>query len=277
MPYSTLISTAELQRMLGRDDLVVVDCRFLLNSPELGESAYISAHIPGAVFAHLERDLSGPPSEDRGRHPLPSTSDMCQLFGRLGIDSDSQVVAYDDINGPIAARLWWMLRYMGHDAVAVLDSGWTGWLDAGLPVQGGWEVNSYRLFKGVPRTDWLVHAEQVSEVPLLIDSRSPDRFRGENETLDFKPGHIPGAINYFYEENWTARSGFKEPEMLARQFKVVIGTVDPAEVVFYCGSGVTACNNLLAMFHAGLGNARLYAGSWSDWITQPDRPIELGE
>ncbi len=274
--YKTLIETAVLAKHLHDPNWVIVDCRFSLADTEAGERAYQEAHIPGAVYAHLDRDLSGPPTTDNGRHPLPTPAALTTLFGRLGIDRQKQVIAYDDTNGMIAARLWWMLRYMGHEAVAVLDGGWQAWVAASLPVRSGAETNPATLFVGSPKTEWLVRLTDVPHVSLLIDARDPARYRGELETIDPKAGHIPGAVNYFYQENWGENGRYLPPEEIRRRLQAVIGNHQPEEVVFYCGSGVSACVNLLAMEHAGLGNGRLYVGSWSEWCRDPSRPIATG-
>jgi thiosulfate/3-mercaptopyruvate sulfurtransferase len=245
-----------------------------LDDPAAGEQAYQESHLPGAVYAHLDRDLSSEPVTDSGRHPLPSPAALTRLFGRLGIEQGIQVVAYDDGNGMIASRLWWMLRYMGHEAAAVLDGGWQAWKAAGFPVRGGVEANAQALFTGEPRTEWLVQIGQVTTVPLLIDSRDPARYRGEYETLDPKAGHIPGAVNYHYGLNWEKDGRHLPPQQLRQQFEKLLGETPAEEAVFYCGSGVSACANLLALSHAGLPPARLYVGSWSEWSRTPGLPIE---
>lgn len=274
--YTTLIETDELSALVAMSDAIVVDCRFDLADVVAGLQAYLAGHIPGAVYARLDEDLSGPPFTDHGRHPLPSPDRMIDLFQRLGINRGQQVVVYDDANGAIAARLWWMLRYMGHEAVAVLNGGIAHWSAAGLPLRGGREENAPGDFSGAPREGWLVRMDDVAASRLLIDSRAPERYRGEIEPLDSKAGHIPGALNHPFEANWTEDGRFLSPDTLRRQWAVVMGERVPEDVIFYCGSGVTACNNLLALAHAGLGDGRLYAGSWSDWISDPTRPIATG-
>lgn len=266
MPYKTLIDVATLAANLDDPNWVVVDCRFDLADPARGEAAYRVGHVPGAVYAHLDRDLSSAePVTDRGRHPLPSPAAMTRLFGRLGIGDATQVVAYDDTNGHYAARLWWMLRYMGHEAVAVLDGGWPAWVAAGLPVRAGVETRPRALFTGEPRADRLVTLDEVEAQVLLVDSRAPERYRGEVEPLDPVAGHIPGAINRPYAANWTAGGRWRPSGDLAAEFGDVLGDTAPAQATFYCGSGVSACVNLLAMVHAGLPEGRLYVGSWSEW------------
>jgi thiosulfate/3-mercaptopyruvate sulfurtransferase len=276
-PYTTLIDCPTLAAFLGQENWIVVDCRFKLEDTAAGEHAYGESHIPGAVYAHLDRDLSSQPVTDYGRHPLPSPATLTRLFGRLGIDQRKQVVAYDDADGMVASRLWWMLRYMGHEAVAVLDGGWQAWRAAGLPVRGGVERNQQALFTGAPRKQWLVQLADVTNVQLLIDSRDPARYRGENETLDPKAGHIPGAVNYHYRLNRGSDGLYLSPEQLRQHFERLLDQTPASEAVFYCGSGVSACANLLALAHAGLPPARLYAGSWSEWSRTPGLPVETNE
>lgn len=277
MTFTTLISAENLARHLDDPSWVVVDCRFSLADTEAGRRAYREAHILGAVYAHLDEDLSGPPVTDRGRHPLPTPEALRALFGRLGVGEGTQVVAYDDVGSIVAARLWWLLHYMGHDAAAVLDGGWTVWQEAGRPTAAGVEENEPASFAGEPRREWLVLAEEVtseSEAERhLLDARSPERFRGEEEPLDPVAGRIPGAVNYPYARNLDEDGRFLPSEQLRRQLAAALEEADPATTVHYCGSGVSACQNLLAQAHAGLPPGRLYAGSWSDWITDPQRPV----
>jgi thiosulfate/3-mercaptopyruvate sulfurtransferase len=274
--YTTLIDVSTLAGQLEDLSWVLVDCRFNLMDTSAGGKAYEQAHIPGAVYAHLDQDLSGPPVTDKGRHPLPTPAALTHLFGRLGIDESKQVVVYDDMNGFIASRLWWMLRYMGHEAVAVLDGGWAAWQTADLPVFSGVEINSPAIFTGSPRSEWLVQIDEVPDVPLLVDSRAPARYRGELEPIDAQPGHVPGAMNYFYEENLNEDGGYLPPGKLKEQLTPLLGDTPADEAVFYCGSGVSACANLLALTHAGLGDGRLYVGSWSEWSRDPERPVATG-
>lgn len=274
--FTTLISVDELKQALGDPQWVLVDCRFSLADTAVGYQAYQASHIPGAVYAHLDDDLSGPPLTDNGRHPLPSPAALTALFGRLGIDQSKQVVVYDDANGAYAARLWWMLAYMGHTAVAVLDGGWPAWQAAGGAVQTGIETAQPTLFTGAPRTEWLVQMADVPAQPLLLDSRGPARYRGEIEPIDAQAGHIPAAINYFYENNWGSDGRYLPAEQIKQQLTAVLGDTAAEEAVFYCGSGVSACVNLLALAHAGLGHGRLYVGSWSEWSRSPENKIETG-
>jgi thiosulfate/3-mercaptopyruvate sulfurtransferase len=274
---STLIDPEDLRARLGDAAWVVVDCRYDLRDVEAGFRAYLEAHVPGAQFADLKRDLSGPPVTDRGRHPLPTPEALTKLFGRMGIDAAATVVAYDDAGGGFAARLWWLLRFMGHQAVLVLDGGWQAWLAAGLPSRGGAEVRSPAVFRGSPRQGWRVSLEDVPKASLLVDSREPARYRGEIEPLDPVAGHIPGAVNRYWRDNLDGEGRFRSPRELSAEFAHLAGGVPPSEMVFYCGSGVTSCHNLLAMAHAGLPPGRLYAGSWSEWCSDPSRSVARGE
>ncbi|MFQ5401327.1 MAG: sulfurtransferase [Anaerolineae bacterium] len=275
--YSTLIDAKTLAENLNDPAWVIVDCRFSLANTEAGAAAYRESHVPGAVYAHLDHDLSGVSATDSGRHPLPTPGGMAALFSRLGISERSQVVAYDGANGMVAARLWWMLRFMGHTAVAVLDGGWQAWTAADLPARAGVEQNDPVIFTGSPRMDRLVQLEDVVDVELLVDSRAPARYRGEEEPIDPVAGHIPGAVNHFYQQNWTTDGRYLKPEEIRPLFKSLLGRTTASKAVFYCGSGVSACVNLLAMVHAGLEEGCLYVGSWSEWSRDPGRPIALGD
>lgn len=285
MVYTTLISVTELIAHLDDPLWTIVDCRFSLEDPQRGRNDYLRAHIPGAVYAHLNEDLCAPHVPGvTGRHPLPTPEQLAQKFSQWGIGPGVQVVAYDDweaASGGVAARLWWSLRWLGHDAVAVLDGGWKKWVEEGLPWRSGWEVRSPKTFVPKPRPELIVSASEVEAMRLdpayrVVDSRSADRYRGENETIDPVAGHIPGAINIPYADNVGPDGLFKSREELQERFMTLLGDVPAQNVIFYCGSGVTACHNLLAMLHAGIGEARLYAGSWSDWITDASRPVAKG-
>ncbi len=263
--FSTLIDVDELQPHIAESKWIIVDCRFGMADTAEGRRAYEQSHIPGAVYAHLDDDLSGPPLTDNGRHPLPSPQALVDLFSRLGIDKESQVVVYDSMNGALASRLWWMVRYMGHTAVSVLNGGWQAWEEAGFATKSGNEMNEMVEFSGSPRQEWLVQMGEVAKRQLLIDSRAPERYRGEVEPIDPVAGHIPGAINYFYQQHWGDNGRYLSPETMRANLETVLGDTPVDEATFYCGSGVTACVNLLALVHAGMGNGRLYVGSWSEW------------
>jgi len=281
MVYKTTINIMELAEHIHDPEWVVVDSRFKLTDPGQGYVDYKTAHIPGAVYAHLENDLSGPIVKGvTGRHPLPSVEKAAQVFSRLGVDSSVQVVAYDDLDGALAAgRVWWLLRSLGHEAVAVLDGGWQKWVKKGLPIRSGIEIRPERWFIPHPRDDMTVSVEDVDAIRKdsqykLLDARSADRFRGENETIDPVPGHIPGAISAAYAGNLNPDGTFQGKRSLRARYKKMLGEVPTSRVVCYCGSGVTATHDILAMMLAGLGEARLYAGSYSEWITDPGRPVE---
>lgn len=273
----TIIDAHSLHQRLSDAALVVVDTRFNLMDVDEGRTAYLDAHIPGAVYAHLDDDLSGPPLTDSGRHPLPSPESLRALFSRLGVSAETQVVAYDQRDGMVAARLWWLLRYMGHDAVAVLDGGFKAWTAAGFATASGAESRATSAFHGEPRRDWLVTVDEVPAVRRLVDARDPRRYRGEHEPLDAVAGHIPGAVNHFYADNLDDQGCFLSPEALAQRFADTLAGAHAGEAVYYCGSGVTACHDLLAASHAGLPPGRLYVGSWSEWCSDPQRPVATGE
>ena len=278
MRYNTLITPRQLNHHVDRSTWVIVDCRFDLLDPAKGEREYIEDHIPGAVYAHLERDLSAPPSGSNGRHPLPTPESLSAVFTRWGIGTEVQVVAYDASGGPFASRLWWCLRYLGHEAAAVLDGGYHSWKQSGFPTQGGEENRPPRTFTPRIQSNMRVDTGQLtSQIDsadlLLLDARAPKRFKGEEEPLDPVAGHIPGAINRFWELNLDASGQFLTPEALRSHFKILFGETSPQSIIGYCGSGVTSCHNLLAMEYAGLHGARLYPGSWSEWCADPTRPI----
>jgi len=280
--FSTLISAAELAAHLDDANWVVCDCRHDLADVEAGRRAYRESHIPGARFVHLDEDLSAPKTGKNGRHPLPDPEKFARRLGELGIDGAKQVVAYDASGGPYAARLWWMLRWLGHDAAAVLDGGWNAWLNAGHSTTGESPGVKAARFVSNIRTGAAIDAEAVRSRlgaggPLLLDARAPNRFRGENETLDPVAGHIPGAANRFFQLNLNPAGGFKSSTELKREFAAAIGAAPPSSIVHYCGSGVTACHNLLAMEVAGLGGSKLYPGSWSEWCSDPSRPVAKGQ
>ena len=283
MPTTALITPADLLPHLGDPDWAIFDCRFTLGDEERGERDYQQAHIPGAVYAHVSRDLSGPvvPGQT-GRHPLPALDVFVAQLSRWGVDAGVQVVVYDDSGGAMAARLWWMLHWLGHPAVAVLDGGWPAWQAAGYPVASGTETRPARVFVPHPRPELALDAAQVEAIRTdpryrLFDARAADRYRGENETIDPIAGHIPGAVSAPYAANLDSAGRFLPPADLRARFERLLGDVPAEQSVFYCGSGVTAAHNLLALAQVGLGEGRLYAGSWSDWITDPARPIATGD
>jgi thiosulfate/3-mercaptopyruvate sulfurtransferase len=281
MAFTTLISTAVLASHMDDPAFVIVDCRYKLDDAQWGEREYAAAHIPGAVYADLGRDLAGPRNGTNGRHPLPDRHTLAQTFGRLGITSGMQVVAYDQDNGMYASRLWWMLRWLGHDAAAVVDGGFAKWKAEGRPTKAGAEKRQPREFTAAPRDEMSVDvgamASQLgTSAWQLVDARAPERYRGETEPIDKTPGHIPGAKNHFFQWNLDERGLFRTPEELRARMKQSFGDTPAERIVCYCGSGVTACHNLLALEHAGMKGAKLYAGSWSEWSSDPSRPVERG-
>lgn len=275
--FNTLINCEALAENIDNPDWVIVDCRYDLASPAAGRKAWLSGHIPGAVFADVHDDLSGPPLTDSGRHPLPAEEQLQSLFRRLGINNNSQVVVYDDSGGAFAGRLWWLLRYMGHRTVALLDGGWSAWLAAMGTGKSGQEQNAPGSFTGTARREWLVTVDEVPAVSLLVDSRDTARYRGEEEPVDKVAGHIPGALNRPWKTNLDEGGCFKPAVELHDEFRQLLQGQEPSSAVFYCGSGVTACHNLLAAVHAGYPMPRLYAGSWSEWCSDPSRPVARGE
>jgi len=281
--FSTVISVAGLAAELSDPSFVVIDVRSSLADPGYGRRAFEQGHIPGSSFANLDGELSDPPGHGRGRHPLPDVAQMAATFGRLGIDGSCQVVAYDDSDGMFASRLWWMLRYLGHDRVAVLDGGYAAWKAAGMEVSTvACPPRAPAVFVPRPAALRVATADDVESMRLdpdriLVDSRSPERFRGENETIDPVGGHIPGARNRFFKLNVREDGSFRPPAELEADFRELFGDTSPGDAVFYCGSGVTACHNVLAATHAGLDSPVLYAGSWSEWISDPSRPVATGQ
>lgn len=281
MILTALISTDVLAQHLADPDWVVFDCRHDLADPARGRADYASSHISGARFLSLDTDLSAPKTGKNGRHPLPKPDVIVKKLGRAGVDSRKQVVAYDAQGGAMAARLWWLLRWLGHLPVAVLDGGWNQWIAEGRPQTAEIPKPRPARFTGKPSRIWVsaryVRAHLGDARTVLVDARAPDRFRGRNETLDPVGGRIPGARNRFYRDNLDASGRFKASETLRREFAAVLKGSDPQSVVNYCGSGVSACHNLLAMEYGGLRGARLYPGSWSEWCAAPSRPVETGE
>ncbi len=277
---TTLATPAQVHAYLDAPDWVIVDCRHDLAKPDFGAAAFADNHLPGAQFLHLDNDLSGHKTGRNGRHPLPDADALAQRLGSIGIDNDTQVVAYDDAGGMFAARLWWLLNWLGHSRVAVLDGGYQAWCRESKVLTK--QLSTPRPASFTPHVQPL--AVDVDFVAThcggaaiqLVDARSPDRFRGENETLDPVAGHIPGAINRFFKDNLQEDGRFKPANTLRAEFDALLTGRDPAQVVHHCGSGVTACHNVLAMEIAGLRGGRLYAGSWSEWCADGSRPVALG-
>lgn len=279
--WTTVVQAETLAVALGRPDLAILDCRHTVTAPGAGESAFLRGHIPGAQYAHLDRDLSDMSKANAGRHPWPEAADFTAKLGAWGITPQHQVVAYDDDTGAIAARLWFMLKLLGHEKVAVLDGGWARWTALGLPVDTQHKAAAPAPTKYVAAFDTsrLLDAEAVQARleagGMLVDARAADRFRGENEMLDRRAGHVPGAVSRPYAENM-ADGRLKAPVQLAAEFRELLGEHAPEEAMVMCGSGVTACHHLLAMERAGLRGAKLFTGSWSGWIADPARPVATG-
>jgi thiosulfate/3-mercaptopyruvate sulfurtransferase len=282
MAFTTLVDAATLSAALDNPDWAIVDCRFALDDGGWGEQAYQEAHIPGAVYAHLDRDMSGTKTGTNGRHPLPDPALLAERLGQFGIADGVQVIAYDQDAGSYASRLWWLIRWVGHDAVAVLDGGFAAWQLEGHPTRSGRESRPIRRLHARVRQDMVVDTATVSATHgrddwRLIDARAPERFRGDFEPIDRVPGHIPGAVNRFFKSNLDASGSFRSVDELRQQWQSTLAGVSPDRVVCYCGSGVTACHNLLALEHAGYLGAKLYVGSWSEWSSEPSRPVAGGE
>lgn len=279
--WSTLVSATELAGSLGDPALRILDCRFTLADPLAGEAGWRDGHIPGALYAHLDRDLSGPHAPGAGRHPWPQAEAFAAWLGRVGVTPASRVVAYDAGDGAHAARLWWLLRSFGHARVAVLDGGLAAWTAAGLPLDAAMPtVAPAAAYPGRFDTARLLDpaavAARVAAGDLLVDVRGAERFRGEVEPIDRVAGHVPGARNRPYTSN--LRDGrFKPAAELAAEFDALLAGRAPSASIAMCGSGVTACHHLLAMAHAGRDGAALFTGSWSGWIEDPGRPIATGD
>jgi thiosulfate/3-mercaptopyruvate sulfurtransferase len=286
-----MLHTLPIKWLLARlyePDLVIVDCRFWLNDTAAGEQKYLEEHIPRAVYLDLDKDLSATVTEHGGRHPLPDVEAMCRTFGQAGINRDSRVVIYDDNNGMNAARAWWMLTYLGHEQVYVLEQDFTAWKQAKYPVTQERPIVVPTSFTAQVKSDMLAQMEEVREVSsqagqddklptgstILVDSRDHRRYLGLEEPLDKEAGHIPGAINFFWKDVVDEDGSLKNKEQLEQHFS---GLDKDAEIIVYCGSGVSACPNVLGLKRAGFNNVKLYAGSWSDWISYEENPVAIGK
>lgn len=268
-----LIDIGELQQGLSQPAWRVVDCRFDLLRSAKGHEEYVRGHIPGATYANLDEDLAGPVSESTGRHPLPSPEFFADTLGAWGIDNDSQVVVYDHGSGAIAARLWWMLKWIGHEKVAVLNGGFGAWQDAGYEVSDLVESVVGSRFRAEPNPDLIIPTSEVAEAPLVVDARDKERFAGRREPIDSVAGHIPGAVNHPFSESIDAEGGWKSRDQLRGVWQRVLGADTDRSWVAMCGSGVTACHLALSAGLAGYRLPRLYVGSWSEWIRDPGRPV----
>jgi thiosulfate/3-mercaptopyruvate sulfurtransferase len=282
MDFKTLISTSELAEHLEDPDWVILDCRFSLAEVGKGRRDYQEAHISGALYAHLDEDLSAPKIPGvTGRHPLPSVEAAARTFANWGIDLNIQVVCYDDVGGALAAaRAWWMLRWLGHEAAAVLDGGWQKWIAEARPTRSGSESRRPGILFPQPRPEMIAETAEVVRLCLehsgcLFDARAVERYHGQNETIDPVAGHIPGAVSAPYFDNLNPDLTFRTTAALRTHYLQLLGNIPAGQAVVYCGSGVTSAHNILAMLHAGLDEARLYAGSWSEWITDPGRQVEV--
>ncbi|MCJ7825141.1 MAG: sulfurtransferase [Anaerolineales bacterium] len=274
-----LISVEELGEQLANENLRIVDTRWYLADPTEGRAEYGRHHIPGAIFLDLDSDLCAP--EGPGRHPLPDAHQFTELLGRKGIGNHHRVVVYDDSAGSVSARLWWMLKYLGHEAAAVLDGGFPEWKRLSLPVRTHRESRIPRQFKPRLNSDLKIAANEVLErisldSSLIIDSRAPERYRGEEEPFDPIAGRIPGAVNRFWQLNLDGDGRVRDPDVLRAEFDSITSGIAPSDTIVHCGSGVTGCHNVLSMSYAGIQGVRLYAGSWSEWSSDPGRPIETG-
>ena len=283
--WEALIDVGSLRAVLGSPDLRVIDCRHDLAQPDLGQEQYRKGHIPGALFAHLDQDLSGAKTGENGRHPLPERTQLVARLRSWGVNTTSQVVVYDATEGCYAARAWWLLRWLGHPKVAVLDGGWQAWVRAGGPTTDQVPTLQAGDFQERPPLEATVSIETVAQwsrnakatsANLLIDARAPERYEGRNETIDPVAGHIPGAINRFWKQNLTSDGRFKSSAQLRSEYASLLDGRSPQSVAIQCGSGVIACHDLLAMHLAGLPGAALFPGSWSQWIADRSRPIRTG-
>ncbi len=283
MTYTTLISSSELAAIATTPNLVIIDCRHDLMHPDAGQQAYNTGHIPGALFMHVDHAMSGSKYDQQGifqgRHPLPAQADFIATLRTFGINQTTQVVAYDAQAGMFAARLWWMLRWVGHEAVAVLDGGLPAWTAAGGALSTTTPATTPGTIEAQASLVNTINVDDVltnvsSRTKTVVDARAPDRYRGENETIDAKGGHIPNAKNRFFKDNLQNNGQFKPAAQLRKEWSAIIDSPDTA--IMQCGSGVTACHNLLALEIAGLSGATLYPGSWSQWSADPTRPVATG-
>jgi thiosulfate/3-mercaptopyruvate sulfurtransferase len=280
MSYRDVIKIQELKDHLEDPNWVIIDCRYSIAEPDLGYQEYRQGHIPGALYVSLEEELTGEIIPGKtGRHPLPQLKDIVERLSSWGVNQDTQVVVYDHSTGAFAARLWWILNWLGHEKVAVVNGGWEAWVKDIGQIEN--MENSSKPSKFIPtvREDLAVDAQFVDSIRsdpgyLLLDSRSPERYHGIEEPIDPIAGHIPGAVSVPYHDNLTDEGLFKSEREIRDRFSGVLGDISPANTIFYCGSGVSAIHNLIAMRMAGFEMAKLYPGSWSEWITDPSRPIE---
>lgn len=275
---SRIKSVEWLKERIDDPQVVVVDCRFVLGQPEAGRAAYEEGHIPGAFYVDLEKDMSGPKAEHGGRHPLPDLGTFALKLGEIGVSDAIQVVAYDDQGGAMASRFWWLLHFLGHENTFVLDGGLAAWKAQGLPLTREAPQATPRTFVPRVQSHLLVSMDDVKERlgrpgTVLIDSREEKRYLGLEEPIDRVAGHIPGAVNHFWKEGLRDDGRWKSGSEQRERFQAIR---PEDEIIVYCGSGVTACPNILALTEAGFANVKLYSGSWSDWISWPSNPIATG-
>jgi thiosulfate/3-mercaptopyruvate sulfurtransferase len=281
MKNRILLSAEQLNELTGAERCCVVDCRYSFADTNKGRTDWMAGHIPGASYAHLDDDLSSPIQSHTGRHPLPSTADFAKFLSTIGWEPGTLLVAYDDGSNAVASRLWWLMRYYGQEA-ALLDGGLAGWLAAGFPLEQGpvkpepAPLAELRADPAMVTSSEEIHNNLASDDLLVLDARAPERFSGAVENLDARAGHIPGAVNRPFGLNLDSRGRFRSPDDLRAQFEKLFAARESDSVVHSCGSGVTACHNLFAMTLAGMDAGTLYPGSWSEWIRDPDRPIEEG-
>lgn len=279
----TIVSKNWLLARLYEPDLVIVDCRFVLGDPSAGRRAYEVEHIPGAIYISLEEDLSGSVGTHGGRHPLPDPEQLALRLSKAGIGSSSRVIAYDDQGGMFAARLWWLLRYLGHEQVYVMNDGFSAWKHSGYPATTDQHVVVPQTFVPNIQHQMLADVNDIRNAlddpnVILVDSRDPRRYAGLEEPLDARAGHIPGAVNSFWQQVLNEQGAWKSDSELRTHFSSLTDQLnEEREIVVYCGSGISACPNFLALQQIGVKNVRLYAGSWSDWISYKDNPVETGE
>ena len=282
MEYKTIISAAQLAQIAANENVRIFDCRFFLKDPQGGLKKYQEGHIPGAQFADMDTQLSSPMTDTSGRHPLPNVETFIDQLHAWGVDNSTQVIAYDDMSGAFAARLWWMMRWVGHTRVAVLDGGLQQWTENGYDLSQDTPQFSPGDFSGQADMQWLVDIDTVRKELdanniTLIDARAADRFTGKDQKTDPVPGHVPGANNLPFGGNLNKQGMFQSPDLIRKRFEGVIQNRSIDRVVNMCGSGVTACHNLLAMEIAGFEPPKLFVGSWSQWIRDPARPVATGD
>lgn len=276
---TSIISKQWLLARMYEPDLVIVDCRFTMGQPDAGSAAYEEEHIPGAVYMDLEKDLSAPVAKNGGRHPLPDPDRLVKRLEQLGISNDVRIVAYDDQGGAMASRLWWLMRYLGHSEVYIMNEGFSDWKNSGYPIKKDQPIRIPQSYVPEINPDMLIDVEGVRQASLqrssiLVDSREPARYQGLEEPIDSVAGHIPGAINKFWKELKDEQGHWKKGALLNQHFEDI---PRDQEIIVYCGSGVTACPNILGLYEAGYNQVKLYGGSWSDWISYGDNPIVTGK